>query len=161
MTEHEMRELTAFLQKTPGTLRQLVTDLEGDDLRRKPSENEFSVLEHVCHLQDIEREGYAVRIRKLLGETRPFLPNIDGERLARERDYNSQILDDALHAFTAAREDNLRAIRNLSPEQLNNSGTLENVGEITLEGVLLMMREHDEDHLQALRGLREQLSKGN
>jgi hypothetical protein len=161
MTQQELQELAMFFQRTPEIVQQLVTDLAEGGLHWKLSEKEFSVLEHVCHLRDIEQEGYMARIGKLLSEIQPFLPDIDGDKLAQERDYKSQKLDAALHAFKSARKDNVRTIRNLSLEQLNCSGTFENVGAITLEGLLLMMREHDEDHLQALNQMREQLSKGN
>ena len=160
MTEQELQELKTFLQKTPGTVQQLVVDLANTDLRWKQSEKEFSVLEHVCHLRDIEQEGYTTRIRKLLTETHPFLPDIDGDKLAQERNYNGQQLDVALHAFLIARKQNVRVIRNLSPDRLNHRGMFENFGAITLEGLLLMMREHDEDHLRALNQMRERLSDG-
>ena len=161
MTQQELHDLTMFLRKTPRTVQQLVAGLADDDLRRKSSGKEFSVLEHVCHLRDIEQEGYMTRIRKLLSETHPFLPDIDGDKLARERNYNSQKLDAALHAFMVARKENLRAIGNMSPDQLNRSGVFENVGAITLEELLLKMREHDEDHLRAFYQMRERLSNGD
>jgi hypothetical protein len=161
MSQQELQEVTMSLQKTPGTVKQLVGGLADDGLRWKPSETEFSVLEHICHLRDIEQEGYTTRIRRLLSEAHPFLSDIDGDKLARERGYNSEKLDAALDAFLVARTENIRAIRTLSPDQLNRNGMFENVGAITLGELLLMMREHDEDHLRALNQMRKRLSDGN
>jgi hypothetical protein len=83
---------------------------------------------------------------------------VDGARLARERDYNSQDFGAALEEFARARAENLRAVGHLSAEQLNRKGVLEGVGPITLGKLFLLMREHDESHRQELRELRERLA---
>jgi hypothetical protein len=62
-----------------------------------------SPLETICHLRDIEAEGYTTRINRILIETNPVLGDIDGGRLAVERNYNDQDPDLALHEFTIAR----------------------------------------------------------
>lgn len=157
MTTVDAQSLTDFLAETPARVRSLVADLSDDDTRWKYAPQEFSALEHICHLCDLEREGYAARIEKLLHEEQPFLPDFDGSRIAAERDYNNQQSAIMLDAFAEARASNVRAARNLTAEHLARSGTLERVGRITLGEVLLKMREHDEAHLQELNILREQL----
>ncbi len=154
MIRQEFQDLVGFLEETPKIVRRLAGDLVAGDLRWKPSEKEFSVLENVCHLRDIEEEGYAVRIRRLLTESQPSLPDIDGGKLAAERNYNSQPFDAALRDFMRARVENVRTMRDLSLEQLSRGGVLEGAGAITLEKLLLMMRDHDQDHLNLLNDLR-------
>src|SRR5436305_106893 len=68
MTETELQNLIAFLAETPMVVRQLVGALSADAARQRPAANEFSALEHACHLRDIEREGYAVRVLGALVE---------------------------------------------------------------------------------------------
>ena len=51
------------------------------------------MLEHVCHLRDIEVEGYAPRLKRILSEDGPFLPDIDGRRLASSGITMGRILD--------------------------------------------------------------------
>lgn len=158
MTTAEFQSLTGFLALTPVRVRQLTADLSETNARWKPAPQEFSALENVCHLNDLEREGYAVRIEKLLGEEQPFLPDFDGGTIAAERDYNQRPLASMLDAFARSRESNLRAVSMLSPDELQRGGTLEEVGPITLESLLLKMREHDEAHLQELSDLRARIS---
>ncbi|HYG80381.1 MAG TPA: DinB family protein [Pyrinomonadaceae bacterium] len=152
------RDVIEFLEETPAAFRKLAQGLADADLRWKPSADQFSFVENACHLRDIEVEGYGARIRKLLSEDCPQLPDVDGGRLARERDYNSQDFAAALDEFARARAENLRAIKNLSAEQLNRKGTLEGVGHITLGALFLLMREHDESHRQELAELRERMA---
>lgn len=157
LTKAELESLTGFLALTPARVRALVQNLQESEVHWKPSAQEFSALEQVCHLNDLEREGYGARIEKLIHEEQPFLPDFDGGRIAAERDYNNQNLATALDAFAYSRQNNLRAIASLSPEDLQRGGTLETVGPITLETLLFKMREHDEGHLQELNVLRGQL----
>ena len=155
MTEQEFEEVVGFLEETPESIRQLTIELARTELKWKPSLNEFSALEQVCHLRDLEREGYAERITKLLTENQPSLPDFDGGRIASERDYNSQDFDAAFQDFARARAENVRLMKTLSPEQLNRSGVLDGVGAITLKKLFLLMRDHDRSHLQELSDLRQ------
>jgi len=154
MNQKEFQDLVERLSETPEIVRRLAGGLTVEELRRKPSENEFSILENVCHLRDIEMEGYSVRIRKLLNESRPFLPDLDGGKLARERNYNTQDLAAALRDFARARHSNVETLRALPLDQLNRHGMFENTGPITLERLLLLMNEHDEEHQKELSALR-------
>ena len=159
MIDGEFQEVVRFLEETPERIRRLAVDLTSEDLKWKPSVNEFSVLEQVCHLRDLEREGYNARIRKLLTEEQPTLPDFDGSRIASESDYNSQDFEAAFQEFALERKENVRVMKMLSPDQLNRSGVLEGVGAITLERLYQLMREHDQSHREELSDLRELIRK--
>lgn len=105
-----------------------------------------SPVEQCWHLADLERDGYAVRIRRLLNETEPALPDFNGERVARERNYKSLSLEGGLAAFTRARTENLAALRRLTPSEWERRGTQEGVGSVGLCDIPLMMAEHDAAH---------------
>ena len=158
MSTQTYHELVSSVAETPDAIRQLTNRVAQADLSRRPADQVWSLLEHICHLRDIEQEGYAARIEKILGEDRPFLPDLDGDKLAAERDYNRQPFDQALRSFMAARENNVRTLRQLSDEQMSRSALFENVGVINLAQLVGMMCEHDREHLRQLRDLCEQLS---
>jgi hypothetical protein len=158
MAEQEFRDLLEFLSATPVKVRGLSHGIASAELKRRPSANESTFLEVVCHLRDIEREGYTVRIERLLNEIDPVLPDIDGAKLARERDYNSENFETALSEFEQLRENNSRVLSDSSPQSLERSGIFEGVGTVTLKRLAEMMREHDEGHREELSGLREWLS---
>ncbi|MBA2525218.1 MAG: DinB family protein [Pyrinomonadaceae bacterium] len=153
MIPHELANNLEFLEETPKFIKSLTENLTGEELRLKPSQEEFSLLEHVCHLRDIEQEGYRVRINKLLNEAEPFLPDIDGDKLATERNYNSQSFTEALSGFACARTDNIQTIRNAPLDALKRTGLFGDLGIITLERLVMMMYEHDSDHRQELSDL--------
>ena len=155
INEMEFREVVRFLEETPESIRQLTTGLRNGEACWKPAPDAFSALEQVCHLRDLEREGYALRIDKLLKENQPSLPDFDGGRIAKERDYNSQDFESALEDFARARAENVRLMKTLSMDELHRSGVLAGVGEITLMKLFLLMREHDLSHRQELADLRQ------
>src|SRR4029453_18083370 len=80
--------------------------LDAEDARRPGPDASLSPVEQCWHLADLEAEGFGVRIRRLLGEERPFLADFDGARLAQERRYREKSLADGLTAFRAARQGN-------------------------------------------------------
>src|SRR5260370_33437178 len=79
-------------------------------MKARNSRAEFSALENICHLRDIEVEGYTVRVNKILTENDPVLTDIDGGRLAIDRAYNNKNIDEALEAFALARRQNIAVL---------------------------------------------------
>ena len=155
ITPEDLERIARHLQEYPSAVRKIVAGLPEDVLRWRKPGREFSILENVCHLRDIELDGYTLRLRKLLDETEPFLPDIDGARLARERDYNSQAIQSALEDFAIARMGNVAVVCGIQPDQLGRKGFLETVGPITVERLLAVMQNHDREHLQLIEELRD------
>ena len=134
----------------PDALAQRTQGLDEARLRFKPDSNVFSVLESVCHLRDIEIEGYARRLELLLEEDSPLLPDLDGTALCGARRYNQQVFATALQDFVAARQTNLQTLRRLAPVDLDRRGEYENLGVVTLDQLLDMWVTHDREHLLEL-----------
>jgi hypothetical protein len=161
MTENECRELIRSLATTPDEVRRLAEGFSLTEMRWNPPGGEFSVVENVCHLRDIEVDGYAVRIKRILVEENPLLSDIDGAKLAQVRNYRIQDLSSALAGFAKAREENVRTIQVLTTDQLARSGTFEITGAVTLGRMLGLMREHDAVHLGELTRLRSMLTQAD
>src|ERR1700761_5584498 len=132
----QLADAITALSTLPDALVQRTRGLDEARLRFKPDGNVFSVLESVCHLRDIEVEGYTQRLELLLEEDTPLLPDLDGTALARARRYNQQFFGTALEAFTAARQANLQTLRRLAPVDLERRGEYQNLGVVTLDQVL-------------------------
>jgi len=148
--DSDINELLDRLARTPDEIASRIVGLSEADLRRRKSADEFSVVENVCHLRDLEIEGYGVRINRILAEDEPALADFDGGKIAAERDYNRQDLDSALDAFRTARANNVQQMRKINVEGFDRTATLDGVGRITLRALLGLMREHDDGHQQTL-----------
>ncbi len=148
--EPDVQYLFDVLEQTPEIIGRYIASLSDTEVRRRKIDGAFSPVEDVCHLRDLEIEGYAVRINRILNEHEPVLADFDGGRIAVEREYTNQNIREAFDAFTEARKQNLARLRELPSEELAREGILEGVGRVSLKRLLLLMREHDEGHLQTL-----------
>jgi len=144
--------LTA-LSVLPGLLASRLGALSDAQLRLRPAGDYFSLLEQVCHLRDIEVEGYSRRLALLLEQDHPQLPDLDGAALAKARRYDEQAFAPALAAFTAARQANLSRLKTLKPDDLSRSGHLEKVGVVSVARLLELWVAHDGEHSQEIESL--------
>src|SRR5262249_61885782 len=98
---------------------------------RQPGPGLFSLVEHCCHLRDLEEEGYTLRLRRMLREERPTLDDFDGGAVAARRAYPSQDLQAALRAFLEARRSNVNLLASLEDRALARTGPVGDRGAIT------------------------------
>ena len=117
-----------------------------------PSE-QLTAIEQVCHVRDIEIEGYQVRFRRTLSESNPTLASIDTDALARERSYGTANADAAFAAFREARTKTLALISGLTPEQFNRTAVFEGYGPVSLRSLVHYLCSHDQQHLAGLQWL--------
>jgi hypothetical protein len=158
MNRRELETLLLTLESTPAMLARAASGLSDAQVRRSPKNGRFSFIEHVWHLADLEREGYGVRIRRILTEEDPLLSNFDGDRVMRERVYAKRDLDEGLMAFARARHANLERLRGASAEDWKRGGVQEAVGRIDLSDIPRMMTGHDRAHTAELADLIAELS---
>jgi hypothetical protein len=117
-----------------------------------PSET-FSALGQVCHVRDIEIDGYHVRIQRTLAEDNPVLVSLDGYVLERERGYAAADAREALAAFRAARAQTMDMLAALPPEALERTAEFEDYGTLTLRSLVHYLCSHDQQHLAGLQWL--------
>lgn len=117
-----------------------------------PSEP-LTAIEQVCHVRDIEIEGYQRRFQRTLAEVNPFLESIDTEALAKVRRYAEADANQVLAAFRAARTQTLALLADLSPEQYERRAIFEGYGPVTLRSLVHYLCSHDQQHLAGLQWL--------
>jgi DinB superfamily len=117
-----------------------------------PSEP-FTAIEQICHVRDIEIEGYQVRFRRTLAEQSPFLPSIDSEAVARQRNYGREDAAQVFAQVRAARAATLALLRGLAPADFARPATFEGYGDVSLRGLVHYLCSHDQQHLSGLQWL--------
>ena len=116
-----------------------------------PSEP-FTPIEQVCHVKDIEIDGYHERLRRTLEESNPRLASLDGEALARERSYSSADSALVFAQFRAARAKTMELVGELTPQQLLRTAEFEG-HPVTLRGLVHNLCSHDQQHLAGIQWL--------
>jgi hypothetical protein len=117
-----------------------------------PSER-FTAIEQICHVRDIEIEGYQVRFRRTLAEPAPFLPSIDSEAVARERDYGREDARAVFAQIRAARTATVTMLRGLAATDFERTAEFEGYGRVSLRGLVHYLCSHDQQHLSGLQWL--------
>ncbi len=146
------------LEEMPASLSRWVDAAGPSRLHIRARAGGFAMVEHVWHLADLEREGFGERIRRLRAEEEPFLPDFDGGRIARERNYLARDAAEGVREFAAAREANLRALRALREGEWTRAGTQDGVGRITLADMPRLMAEHDASHRREIEELLKEMN---
>lgn len=127
-----------------------------ENLLFQPAPGEFSLVEHACHLRDLEREGYLVRVRRMAAEKAPALQPFDGAAIAAARNYREQDARIAAQEFGAARRELVGMLAPLTEQDMAREGTFD--GEpVSFGDVIAMMVEHDRGHREEIERLIDRL----
>ena len=140
------RDALARLATMPEFLERMAGWFPGTEAQRPGADGGFSFVENVWHLADLERMAYGERIARLRRERAPLLPDFDGARVARERDYQRRSVREGLVEFGAARRANLAIFATVRADEWARAGVQEAVGPVTLADLPQMMAEHDASH---------------
>ena len=116
-----------------------------------PSEP-FTAIEQICHVRDIEVDGYHLRFQRTLTEANPTLASVEGEILAVERSYATSDAEEVFAAFRTARAKTLQLISGFSPQQFTRTAVFEG-SPTSLRGLVHYLCSHDQQHLAGLQWL--------
>ena len=153
----------ASLGAFPDQLEQLYACFPGTHVHWAPASWEgipsetFTAVEQICHIRDIEIEGYHVRLRRLLAEDNPSLESIDSYQVAKERRYPDAATAQVFAAFRSARAETVRMLAALDASQWSRSGVFEGYGPVTVKGLVHFLCSHDQQHLAGLHWLLGQI----
>jgi hypothetical protein len=143
--------LLADLATMPRELGELFAGLSDQQAVQAGPAELFSPVEQAWHLADLEREGFGVRIDRLLQEHEPQLPDFDGTAVALARNYRARSLADGLRAFDDARRENLAKLQRIADSDWERSGTQEGIGKVSLCDMPVFLRQHDAAHREEVR----------
>ncbi len=149
-------EVTAYLRRVPDLIDEAIQGLSDDELRRRPSPDEWSALEVCCHLRDYaEEEG--VRVRRLVEEDEPALEAYDQEAWARERNYQGDDPARVMIALRAFWGGLAYQLEGLADEQWERSGSHPEIGRVTVRSRTERQVAHAQAHLEQIGSIRQQV----
>lgn len=152
-------QLILQLSHLPKEVEGVLNLFDNNNLSWKPSSwdgipgEKFSAIEQICHLRDIEKEGYHKRIETMLHEDNPTLASVEGYELVKSRNYNAENLRTVIADFKIARENTISIIKKIEPHQWSRTGYFEEYGKVTVLGLIYFLISHDHEHLASLHWL--------
>ncbi len=145
---HKPSALLAILRSTPAALSTLSRGLSGDIWTQRPAPTEWSLAEITCHLRDVDAEVNLPRLEKVSRQTNPFLPGVDSDRWAEERNYIQQDGKAALQSFIGERIRLISLLENLSAEDWHRPARHAIFGPSTLQELVGFIVGHDRLHVR-------------
>lgn len=152
-------EAIAKLSAVPEQIEAVVHGLSEQQLSWKPTEL-FSIRENVLHLRDIDVYGYEKRLRLMLTEDYPVLSDIDGAKLAIERNYNELSVEPALADLRRSRTTSVQRLKGMPARDLDRRAEMQGAGPISVRRLLELWIEHDRGHVADLMELRRAIEEG-
>ncbi len=140
-------ELSQRLANTIPSLRELTAKLGSDGWLYRPSPDEWSVTEIICHLRDVDREIHLPRLHSLIIEKEPFMPGVVSDDWAIERDYQAQDGQTALAALAATRAELLDLLPPAGSPIWQRRGRHTFFGPTSFLELVCLALEHDILHL--------------
>jgi uncharacterized damage-inducible protein DinB len=143
-------QVMARLTKTAEEFSAAIEGVSESVLSRRPNEKDWAAKEIVCHLRDAE-ESFMQRFQIILSMNGPKFPPSEPDRLAVERQYLRNDVLEALSAFRKRREETLKFLRGLKPEQWERAGIHPTRGPMTIKDYVELMANHGQIHLEQLK----------
>ena len=152
-------EAIARLAEAPQKVEDGIRGLSEEQLSWKPTEF-FSIRENVLHLRDIDVFGYEKRLRLILTSDYPEFPDLDGAKLALDRNYNAQPVRQALNDLKHSRGLSIQRLKGTLSLDLDRRAEMQGVGAIDLRRLLELWMEHDRGHIVDIAELRQAIETG-
>jgi hypothetical protein len=118
--------------------------------KKRPRPDEWSLLEIICHLRDVDREVNKPRLQKVLNENDPFIPGEDTDPWAQERGYIDQNGLEALQQFIIARLEMLDMLETVKTEEWQRPARHAFFGRTTLAELVNIIAQHDRLHIRQI-----------
>jgi hypothetical protein len=147
------RDPLVVLSETPGTLDDLVREINREKLAQREAPGKWSIIHVLQHLADSEIVG-AFRYRMVLAHDRPPIPGYDQDRWASRLHYDQADAQAALDQFSALRKANLRLLESTTEEERKRFGIHAERGEESVEAMIRMYAGHDLIHTRQIIRIR-------
>ena len=134
----------SVLVTTPSRWHQITQHFSDEQLRRCPAPSEWSALEVLVHLVDMEGLVFPVRVHALMqGEASfpAFYPDHDDDEIA------AIVPTELAKEFESLRHQNLSLLDQIEPRHFENRSRHAELGEATMTNLLAEWGGHDLQHL--------------
>ncbi len=139
------RDPINILQETPAKLAEMLKSQPPNTLHHRPAPGKWSVAEILAHLSDAEMV-VGFRVRLIVGQPGVPIQAFDQDVWAAFSHYEQIPVLESLERLTVQRRANVRLLRSLTPEQLQQYGVHSERGRESVEHTIKMWAGHDLNH---------------
>jgi hypothetical protein len=152
----QINEIINQLDSNYKVFENLLSINSSEEIKWKPSEDKWCLLEIVNHLYDEEREDFRARLGKILNQDSEWDP-IDPEGWVTSRNYMEKDYFQVLKNFLEERKKSIEWLRNLKVDDWNIKVTHPKFGEFAAYPMLCNWLAHDYLHIRQIIRLKYQM----
>lgn len=144
-----------ILPDTPSRIAALTANLTPEQLRTRPADDAWSVVDVLAHLRACS-DVWGDCIATILAEDHPTIRAVNPRTWVKSTDYPSLAFQPSLDAFTAKRKKLLPMLEALSPEQWQRSATVTGAGaplQRTVHFYAQWLARHERSHYKQFKQL--------
>ena len=145
--------ILSTLKSTPAAIATLLEEISNEHWAYRPDQDEWSIVEIICHLRDTDIEVNLPRLNILLYEDNPFIEAVDADTWALEREYNLYDGPTALSEFINTRKEQITILDSIQPEEWNINARHSILGPTTLQELMYIIARHDRLHIQQIHNV--------
>lgn len=146
----------------PPAVRDAVRGLSEEDARRKPGVGKMSIIEHLSHMLDMEREVFAVRLQRVLAEDNPRLEPVDQEHVVDEAHWRDRTYAEIVDDWERLRLENVQLVERTTEADWSRPVRHPDVGEkATFADVVARWARHDGEHVRQIEILARNAKERN
>ena len=149
MTETAISAALGVYASTPATLRALLGGLP-EAIMSVPADEGWSVHDVVVHLTSLDPFSMVGRVRAILDEDDPVIPDLDEQDVLEGSGLQSKPLAEVLDQMARQRGDALVWLRELTPEQLARTGRHSAAGPLSAADIIHHKAWHDLLHVRQI-----------
>lgn len=154
----EANDLAAALERSRAALMEAIAGLDEEGFRRREASDEWNAAEALAHLLAHERRMLLLA-RTALAEDNPSVQSRgEAQQLEEAKAAQRMPVPQIVHGLLAQRRDTLLALAPLSAEELARTIQHSRMGEQSAGGLFRRVVEHETEHAEQIRTLREQLA---
>ncbi len=151
-------KLLEQFRRGPELIAAALAGTEVEELDFIPAPGKWSVRQILCHLADAEIVA-AARFRRLLAEDGPTLMSYDQDAWARNLDYASRRVSEAMETFRHVRAWTCDLLSSQPEEAFARAGVLNGRGKVSVEDLLAIYARHAEKHAEQICKVRQAYRK--
>ncbi len=131
-------------------MRAVTSAMTEDQADAKVDPDRFTLREAIAHLNDWE-PVFRERLRRIVEEDVPVLPNLDEGQLAIDHNYAETDWREQIEAWQSRRTELTQWLETLPIDAWQRQGNRPEIGLVTLQDLVLLIPLHDLYHLKQAR----------
>jgi uncharacterized damage-inducible protein DinB len=159
MTEAELKKYLDQAEKNPRQIAAVVSGLPDKVLHYKSAPDQWSILEVLGHVADVEIV-YAHRLRQMLADTSPTIAPMDQDAWARNLGYAEVPAPESIAVYGLMRLQNLRLLHRLRPGDLEKGAFHPELNrQLTVAELVERIASHGASHLAQIERLKREAAR--